>query len=573
MGFLDICGGVFQLSLDNSSAVANYPYNNWFILTLLFILIVAILFFNRSKKSIFYGILVSLSLFAAWKHGMAREDIFHTKGLYIYLIISLSVFIIFYKKDIWLKLVLSVLAVFLFSINMKNSINNFSPKYELCKINNFYEFISEFKQLKENSLNMTQSQIAGKKLPQKILDTISNSTVDVYPWDYSIIPANNLKWQPRVVLHSYASYTSWLDRKNAEHFSSNKSPEYLFIEKNKWSNVNGGEFTSIDSRYFLNDEPNTILSLIQNYDFSDSESNFLMLKRREKTVQVIKKEISSNVVTWGAWIDVPESKGSLMRAKLNFSKSFLERVKSFVYKDEQFWIYLQLHNGSIHKYRIVPKNAVDGIWINPYLFTFDKAYSVDKILFKCSNQSILVKNLTVSWEQIMFNEPDRINKFFNTKITSDSVLYYSTIDYENPGVDNWTNVNSNAVTNNSFEGLKSQLIKPNGISSAFTFNMDSILFQDLKITADCWVKSPDYKLSKDISLILLIDDNKGNIIKTAIPIDDQLTDGTQWNNIFNFIDYKHYSRNCTFKSYLLNKSSKDVLVDNFRIMIMNATLL
>ena len=34
------------------------------------------------------------------------------------------------------------------------------------------------------------------------------------------------------------------------------------------------------------------------------------------------------------------------------------------------------------------------------------------------------------------------------------------------------------------------------------------------------MKSPDYKLSKDISLILLIDDNKGNIIKTAIPIYD-----------------------------------------------------
>ena len=573
-GFIRYIFGMFHLAQDNSSAAAYYPYNNWLILILFLITITSIFLINRTKKSLFFGILIALSLFAAWKHGMAREDIYHVKGFLIYVIICLTVFVFFHNKNRYTNLILSIVAVFLFSINMKNSVKPFSLNSELFRVNNFIEFISEFNDLKQKATIKSGNEISNNKLPRKMLDSILYSTVDIYPWDYSIIAANNLNWQPRIVIQSYACYTSWLDQKNAVHFDSELAPNYLIWESNKiLKNVNGGSINSIDNRYLLNDEPQTILSILTNYDFSIKESQFLLLKKRTKPLQIQKKENRSSESTWGKWIDVPENNGSLLRVKLNFSKTILQRSKSFLYKDEQFWIYLKLNNGSLHKYRIVPKNATDGIWINPYIFSFDKAYTVDKIMFKCSNQSILTNKLTVSWEQIEFNNNlTCIDNFFNiNKSLTDSILLYSLNNYEQSVVNNWNNLSTDQLSDMTFSGSKSHLLKANSFSSTFSFQLDSIPFQNVKITADCWVKSPSYKLSNDIKLILTVDDKKGNIIWKGISIDRQLIDKKQWNNIYSFIEYKHITTNCTLNAYIWNTSNKDILIDDFRIMIVNSS--
>ena len=124
---------------------------------------------------------------------------------------------------------------------------------------------------------------------------------------------------------------------------------------------------------------------------------------------------------WGEWIDVPRNKKSLLKARLFIEKRFLQQLKSFLYKDEQFWIYLKLQNGLIHKYRIVPKNAKDGIWINPYVFNSEKMYQIDQIMFKASNQQILSESISVEWEVVDYEEqPNRIANFFGIGNTSES---------------------------------------------------------------------------------------------------------------------------------------------------------
>jgi hypothetical protein len=409
-------------------------------------------------------------------------------------------------------------------------------------------------------------------LPQSIIDSIKSGTVDVYPWDYSFIPINNLHWQPRVVINSYASYTSWLDIKNAEHFNSDKAPDYI-IWLNHAQGLNNSYVNSIDDRYLLNDEPNTIIQIFRNYKIDYSNNNLIILKKRKNAINTTVNSIGKAHTCWGEWLNVPNESQGLLRAKLNFEKSILQHLKSFIYKDEQFWIYLKLSNGTIHKYKIVPKNAQDGIWINPYIIKMTNNFIdpvVTDIMFKCSNQSILNNKLNINWDEITFeNEPGYILKFLNkTKLFQDSIYLNSINTFEKNKNNNWgTLPDEQIIRFDSHSGQNSHCLKPNMYSCTFIFPMDSLPFSNIRITTDCWMKSKKYNYSNNISLIISIENDLGSFLIKSIQIDEQMIDEKQWNNIFNYIDYKHDKSKCNLKVYVWNLSDKDVFIDDFKVTI------
>jgi len=566
-GFYTYFVGMSHLAEDNSSAAAYYPYNNWFLLTTFFIIIGVIFVINRSKSSLFYFSIVILSLFAAWKHGMAREDIYHVKGFYVYVIICLSFFVLFIKKNHFANLVLSISAVFVLTANIKHSLNYSEKhlKYNIFNANNFIEFVSQFPDLKEANKIKIENSLKTQKLAKEFQDIISNSSVDIYPWDYTIIAANKLNWQPRVVIQSYASYTSWLDRKNANHFSSELAPDYLIWEREKISNdINAGKFNSIDGRYLLNDEPQTIIELLKSYEPSLSNKKFQLFKKRKIRLSTKKSTGRAIESTWRNWIKIPKTSDGLMRAKLVFNKTTTQKIKSFLYKDEQFWIYLKLSNGLIHKYRIVPKNAADGIWINPYLFNSESSYIVDSIMFVASNQNILTKKIQVNFEKFTFEEhPNRIHDFFEIVSNyKDSLLVCSLNSFEKQNPD-WSILQSDQYHEITFSGKKSNIVKPNSFSPSFSYPLDSIPLQKLNIAAECWAKSDNYGYTNDIKLVTSIE----NVNWNGISIDQQLLDKKHWNHLFNSIVYNHNKLNSKLKCYVLNESNQDILLDDFKITI------
>lgn len=569
-GFLNFIWGMAHLAQDNSSAAAYYPQNNWWILVLFMIALVSVFLIARSKKSGYFGALIALSLFASWKHAMAREDIFHTKGFLVYLIICLFVFILFNRKNIASKLILAVIVLFLFSVNMKNVANYFPPQYELFRVNNFVEFVSDFDKLKKKSIKDSERKTAKNRLPKTILEKVADAKVDVYPWDYSVAGINNLNWQPRVVIQSYAAYTSWLDEQNANHFSSELAPEYLIWENHKSTqDVNASEMNSLDSRYLLNDEPQTILQLICNYDPSLSEGKFNLYKKRNEAITIEKRSIKTVESNWGEWIPVPDFTLELLRAKLDFDKNIKQLIKSFLYKDEQFWMYLKLKDGSINKYRIVPKNAVDGLWINPYIFDNDKVFAVEKIMFKASNQNMLSPKLEVEWEEIGFkNSPNRISHFFNLNHNSnDSLLFSNTNTFEQIESTHWNNLSDDRLSEISFSGNKSHTLNDNSFSSTFFISLDSFPNGKLKITADAWVKSPAYKQKNSISLVVVVNDENGQLLYKSTSIDEQLIDKIQWNNIYKSFEFNHDKSGCKLGAYFWSPGGEEIFIDDFRISI------
>lgn len=569
-GILKYFWGMFHLAQDNSSAAAYYPYNNWFILGLFILALFLLIPLNRTAKFMFYSVLTGLSLFAAWKHGMARQDISHVKGFYVYFIICSIILLVFYKKNTFVNFAIIVFAYIMFSISLTNSVNYQSLQYEIIRTNNFIQFITEFDDLKRKSEKISQREISINKLPKNILDSIGNSTIDVYPWDYSIIAANNLNWQPRVVINSYASYTSWLDEQNSNHFASEDAPNYIIWELKKvGSNLNGSNFNSIDDRYLLNDEPKTIIELLKQYDYWFSNDRFLLLRKKKEALDMTLNTSPKEVLTWAEWQNVPKlNDGQLLRVKIDFKKSLLQSLKSFLYKDEQFWIYLRLNDNSIHKYRIVPKNASDGLWINPYIYNSDKELFVKDIMFKASNENILKEKIIVIWETFDFSNPNIITNFFavNDNII-DSTVFQTTNDFEENKEKYWSEISNDLISTDAFEGTNSFLLKPGMFSCTFSYSLDSISINNMRIEADCWGKAVDYNKSNDISLVISVDSDKGNIVWKGIPIDRQFVDCREWNHIYNFVNYENLNPDCVLNGYLWNTSNKEILIDNFRIRI------
>lgn len=273
--------GMYNLAGDNSSAASYYPSNNWIYIVIAISSLATVLLISNTKRAHFYLILIGLSLFAAWKHGMAREDFSHQKGFIVYLFIIVWGALVSSHKKWPLKLVFGGATIFFFYLNALNSVNYSEPTYSINRAEYFIKFIRSINTTKENSKQRSLNQVEKSKISSQVKAVIKNSKVDIYPWEYSIIPANDLNWEPRVVLQSYAGYTSWLDLKNADHFNSSKSPTFIIWEKNRVSlNNNGNIYSSIDNRYLLNDEPHTMLSLLSNYKAKMHNDNLILLEKK-----------------------------------------------------------------------------------------------------------------------------------------------------------------------------------------------------------------------------------------------------------------------------------------------------
>jgi hypothetical protein len=568
VGFINYIWGMLQLAQDNSSAAAYYPHNNWLVLGLFFFTISIIVLINRTKKFSFFLALIGISVFAAWKHGMARQDIYHVKGFLIYIVTCLLILVLFIRRNNFQNTVLSLLAIFLLSISMKGSVNYFRSKYELFRAQNFIEFVTEFPTLKNRSISVSQREIHKNKLPIAFIDSIGKATVDIYPWDYSFISANNLNWQPRVVINSYAAYTSWLDSQNEKHFNSALAPEILIVEKFKKRNLNGGTISSIDGRYLLNDEPKTITSIIENYEYWFSNERVQILKRRKEPISLLSEIITSQEATWGEWIQVPKSEGEILRVRLQLKKSFLQKLKAFFYKDEQFWIYLKLENDIIHKYRIVPKNAADGIWITPYFFDNSNVKSVKEIMIKASNQSILKDRIVLEWDGIESSEKGVVEKLYTDMQAKPGTILFSSINkFEQPEVTYWGELKNEHRSDNAMNGNYSHSVKAKSYSHTLSIPIDSLTDKPFTISAGCWVNASNYKLSKDILLVISIDDKEGNVLWKGKHIDSQIIEKKGWNHVLNYSDYKNEKPDCVLKVYVWNNSDEEVLIDDFRVLV------
>jgi len=297
---------------------------------------------------------------------------------------------------------LSFGSLIFFSLNLPNVRLFEENSLVFFRANRFSEFVFDHQNFKNYHLQNSFKNIEEQKLDSSLLKLIGNKTIDVYPWDYSYIAANKLNWQPRPVLHSYAAYSSWLDMKDSQHFSSDNAPEFILLEiDKKTDDIYGGTFESVDNRYLPNDEPQTLISILEHYESVHKNNRFILLKKR-KLVQKLKVASGSKFNTrFGTVVELPyKPENSVLRIKAKLKKSTKGLFQSFLFKDQESFINYYMDNGDVYRYKIVPKNAADGIWINPFLMhpeLDEKEASCVKISFESSDPSFYQNEITCEW--------------------------------------------------------------------------------------------------------------------------------------------------------------------------------
>ncbi len=569
-GFFRYIFGMIQLAQDNSAAAAYYPDNNWLMLGIFFLCLGFLFFYKRTKSSIFFSWLFLLSFFGAWKHGMAREDMFHLKGLFLFVIIGLGIFLLSEKTNRTKNFIFSLLALLTFSLNMKNAENYFSLQVDWMRSHHFVDFVNHFKTIDKENQNIIRNKNKTQVLSKETLDLIQSANVDAYPWDYTPIPTNRFNFKPRVIPQSYASYTSWLDKQNALHFENGESADYIIWDfATRVDDLNGSLLNSIDNRYLLNDEPQTILQIISRYEPLVREGRFGIYRKRNKAL-----DFSTVTTEWQSgftnqWIDVPTSDNSkIQRIKLKLRASIVQKLKSFFYKDDQVWVFYRTKLGSILKYRIVPKNAEDGLWLNPLILSSEEKHEIVAYMLVPTAKTAMHKPFDFAFEKIEFekDENQALSFFQVDQKTSARLLYQSIETFDADSVANWSikpNWKDNSI---SFSGTFSILLPPGAYSPTLSLELDSFVGKRIKAFSEVWIKTKSTRQSKDILSIISLEQGSKNHDWKGISLGPQILIPNDWNHISNHLSCEPIPSQ-VLKVFLWNQSQEAIYIDDFQLSI------
>ena len=357
-GFGSMVLGTIYLTLGNSAAVCHYPQNNWWLLGGFWGVFLLWPWVAKETRNIWWMML--LPVFAFWKYGISREDIWHIQVSYRFygwvfgiLLLHLTTF------RIW-PFVMAIGAMVCFQFNLRNS-EGWSPyEFRSWGLPHFYAWTAHFSEKKKAAEESCRENVASVVMPDSIRSIIGDHTIDIFPWHYAFAAANNFHLQPRHIPQSYAAYHSWLDDQDAAFFSSNEAPDFVLFHLKPYSD--GGQFIGLDERFLLHDAPNTLLAILDRYKVRLRQPRYLLLEKTEKHFTRERKTVEYK----SGWPQqLPETPG-FVRLKAGIRKTFAGRLKSFLYKDDP--VFMDIRTGGItRRIKIVPALAGEGLWLSPWM--------------------------------------------------------------------------------------------------------------------------------------------------------------------------------------------------------------
>ncbi len=576
--------GMQQLAGDNSAAAALYPDNLWVWLVIGMVSGLVLIFLNLKNENLMQFVFITMpALFAIWKYSMARQDYLHATVLLVFLFFLLLVFNLKIHKYRYLHLFLSVLILFSFFLNIRKSyyFETYFPSTD--GVVTLIHAVSNYSYFSDTCHKSSLNNVKQKQLSPELLKIIGNKTVDVYPWDYSFLAANTLNWQPRPLLHSYASYTRKLDSYNAFHFKSTAAPEFLIWELYAGvPEIHGGTLRSIDGRYLLNDEPDLLLTLLSHYKLVAKQTGkfpVLLFQKQLLGGKIVDSQISATEAGWDTWVDVPAYSNGLMTAHVHTQRNFWGKVKSVLYKDDAVYCFYLLSDGSIRQYRVVPRTIDYGLWVNPLLLNPEKNLNephVVKICFRSMNTLAMKDKINISFHTIGVDFPDTLKRndsfvydFFGVDSKKKrSVLLQSKFDMKLPAKE-WVNSSSSYGMQNT--GNQQIIIQPEGFSPAFVYSIDSIKGlkpdSNARILSQLWAKA-----TIGVKAVLVISIEKDGKSEYWKPIDIQpfIINGEMENLVTGFLDIDNQwieQAGFEIKLYVWNTGSEALSIRDFSVKV------
>jgi len=397
--------GAYQLSGGYGEALSLHPANNWVLLFPFLILIITFPFISKDKEVRMICILLLFSLFTMWKYGFTREDMPHYRALINFLIVFWGIIFIVSSSKKTLTLIFASVTILLLYANMHNIPMYRSIDKEIAGINNFREILN-YRAFKQELLSISEKEVSENRLNPELRELIGESTVDAYPWEFSYIAANQFRWMPRKTL-SIKLFDQKSDHamygEKSDFASPASSPEFIIFHLG--NDGYGGKFGSIDQRNILNDEPQVIYNMLNNYTIVEKTDKFLLLKR--DTVSRVEEIYwgDSQDYTFGEWIDIPFIENEIIRLNVSSTNTFLGKLNKIFYKETAYFIEYQFENEEVLTYRFIPQTAGGGLWCNPFIrnpLTHEMEPKVVKVRLRNANPQFVKNSIKTQIQHIKF---------------------------------------------------------------------------------------------------------------------------------------------------------------------------
>jgi hypothetical protein len=202
-------------------------------------------------------------------------------------------------------------------------------------------------------------QAENRMLPKNIKQKIGNSTVDIIPWESSLIILNRLNYAPRPIIQSYQAYNGSLDKINANRYLGKNAPEYVLYSIN-----------SIDQHYHFFDDTYLKEALYSKYTIIDTfrccNEYMLLFKRNTSTLPYTFVKIANGEMNHTNIFSVPISKNPLM-VKIRMKYSWLGTLQNTFLRAPNSEIRITLTDSSKRVYRTGISILEAGVFMNPYI--------------------------------------------------------------------------------------------------------------------------------------------------------------------------------------------------------------
>jgi hypothetical protein len=538
--------GLLQLASDNSSAVALYPAVPWGAVAAAFGLLMAVLLLAGKGDGRYFAVLCAPLLFAMWKHGMARADFLHEEGFIHRVGAVLLLSVLFVPRRWWLRLPLAALSVVLLSRLLGHVQRPETATWPGLGFARTARFLTDLHGVQAACAERSRESLAVDRLPERMRTMIGTAGVDVYPWDLAIIPANGLNWRPRPVIQSYAAYTPWLDAQDAKHFASPQAPDFLVWHLTDGDrNVNGTGLGGLDGRLILNDEPQTMLVLLSRYEHVLTEGRFVLLRKRDPLPVLAEAVPGVRKAAWGQWLPVPGPGPGLLRAKVHLPTGPARWLKSFLYKDEQFQVMMKDADGRVFQYRMVPKNAEEGLWISPAPQDGGQGRPVHEMMFSASGTSLMADGLELTWDRVQWSG----ETMPWARSGSDTLPTLAPFPMEHHAA--WSVPGGNHMEGGSIQ--QREVYSP-----TFSMALDSLDPQARKLSFSGWLKLPGYRYGRNVSLVWDLQKADAQPAWNAQAIDPMLLAPGTWAHVQYVLDLPEDRRGWTAKAYVYNPDKEAV---------------
>lgn len=324
--------------------------------------------------------LLAAPLFVAWKHSVVRQDghVIHGMmfGLFVLGILLTQGLAI--RRLVSATVVAGVSAAFLLLPWLNPLTGGPDPVGGLVMrlrnaatmrgVESVGTLVGQLDAYRRGLARASAESLISRSLPETVRQRIGAAGVDVYPWEVSYVPANALKWLNRPMPASFNAYTPYIDALNAAFFRSGSRPDFLL-----WHHEAG--MLSIDGRYLLFDEPETVRALLDTYELMETDGRVSVLRAVGGGKFSAPEVVGSVSAPWGTWVPVPDEPGVVL-ARVELTRSILARVMRVVFREDPVTARVRFASGFETGFRLVPDNMPSGLWISPFPSTVEELLSL-----------------------------------------------------------------------------------------------------------------------------------------------------------------------------------------------------